>query len=198
MASDSDPRRGRRFVRRGYAIGVVALAVGAALAGCASSGGSSTSGAPAPAAATSAAPGGQGVAVKQTSGGVSYVTDSAGDSLYTLSADKNGQSTCSGQCVSFWPPMAGSAATGSGVTGTLTTLQRSDGTSQVVLNGHPLYLFKMDTAPGQTNGEGVNAFGGTWTLIDPSGNPITSLTGSPSQAPAGSGPGGYGGYGDGG
>jgi len=185
-------------VRRGYAIGVVAIAIGVALAGCGSSGGSSNTGAPAPTTATSAAPGGQGLAVKQTSGGVSYVTDSAGDSLYTLSADKNGQSTCSGQCVSFWPPMSGSATTGSGVTGALTTLQRSDGTSQVVLNAHPLYLFKMDTAAGQTNGEGVNAFGGTWTLIDPSGNPIMSLTGSPSQSPAGAGPGGYGGYGGGG
>jgi predicted lipoprotein with Yx(FWY)xxD motif len=69
----------------------------------------------------------------------------------------------------------------------VTTLKRSDGTSQVVLNGHPLYTFKMDTAPGQINGEGVVAFGGTWTVVDQSGNSVKSLSGSSSGSSGGGG-----------
>ncbi|HEY7175480.1 MAG TPA: hypothetical protein VH442_11235 [Micromonosporaceae bacterium] len=194
MASDATTVRGRRLRRRGYAVGVVAIAIGAALAGCASSGGGSTaSSTPPPSTAGSprATGGTQALAVKQTPGGASYVTDGAGDSLYMLSSDSNGQSTCTGQCATFWPPVSGSATAGSEIPAVLTKFQRSDGTSQAVLNGHPLYTFKMDSAPGQTNGEGVTAFGGTWTLIDPSGSAIMSLSGS-SQPPAG---GGYGGGG---
>jgi predicted lipoprotein with Yx(FWY)xxD motif len=174
--------------RRGYAVitgrgrihaAAAAIALGAvALAGCASSG-SGSNNSNTPGSGQSAAAGGT-LEVKQAPGGTSYVTDAKGDSLYTLSADPSGQSTCSGQCTSFWPPAPGTLTTGSGLTGSVATLTRSDGAKQVELNGHPLYTFKMDTAAGQTNGEGVTAFGGTWYLIDPSGNPIKSLSGSSS------------------
>jgi predicted lipoprotein with Yx(FWY)xxD motif len=179
MASHHGSLRGfqRVTARRGYAVGVAVIALGAvALAGCASSGGSNST---TPGSGSTAA-GGQTLAVKQASHGASYVTDAKGNSLYTLSSDPSGQSTCSGQCATFWPPAPGTLKAGSGVTGAVTTLTRADGTSQVVLNGHPLYTYKLDTAAGQTNGEGVNAFGGTWYLVDPSGNAIKSLSGSSS------------------
>jgi len=56
---------------------------------------------------------------------------------------------------------------------------------QVTYNRHPVYTFVKDTKKGQTNGEGVNAFGGIWDAISPVGAKVVKST-----APAGGG--GYG------
>ena len=69
----------------------------------------------------------------------------------------------------------------------LGTSPRSDGTTQVTYAGHPLYLFVGDKAAGNTTGEGVNAFGGEWYVVSPSGDKIES-------APASTSSGGGGGY----
>jgi predicted lipoprotein with Yx(FWY)xxD motif len=53
------------------------------------------------------------------------------------------------------------------------TTKRSDGTSQITYNGHPLYLFEGDHKPGDTNGEGVNAFGANWYAVSPAGNLVS-------------------------
>lgn len=87
-----------------------------------------------------------------------------GHTLYTLSSDGLNSSTCSGQCATVWPPLlvdAGGQVTPLGTTG-LAVISRPDGTAQVSWNGHPLYYFSGDSAPGQTNGEGISSFGGTW------------------------------------
>ena len=186
MGSEVNARRAllRAGGRRRYAVGVAAFALGAiALAGCSSSGGSTaspgTAGTP-----TSAVPSGGGASaatqtltVKQAPSGKSYVADSTGRTLYLFVPDPPGKSVCTGQCAAFWPPLTGTVTAGSGVTGKLTTFQRSDGGSQAVLNGHPLYYFAMDKAPGQTTGEGFNANGGLWYVLDPAGNQVTSLSG---------------------
>jgi len=178
----------RRFTGRHWgAVGAAAVAMAAvALAGCGSSNnsGGSTGSTAAPGAGA-AGGSGQTITVKQAPGGQMYITDSSGRSLYTLSADSGGKSSCTGQCATIWPPVTGNATAGSGATGTITAFSRSDGGSQVVFNGHPLYTFSMDTAAGQTKGEGINAFGGIWYLVDPSGNPITSMSGGASSAPGG-------------
>jgi hypothetical protein len=44
--------------------------------------------------------------------------------------------------------------------------------TQVIYKGHPLYLFSGDTKAGDTNGEGVNAFGGMWYAVSPAGNQV--------------------------
>lgn len=91
-----------------------------------------------------------------------------GHTLYTLSSDPNNSSTCSGQCAVAWPPLlvaSGGSVTGpSGMSG-FGTFNRADGTTQVAVNGRALYYFIQDTAAGQTNGEGVVAFGGTWHVV---------------------------------
>jgi Secreted repeat of unknown function len=46
-------------------------------------------------------------------------------------------------------------------------------------------MFAKDTKAGQTNGEGVNAFGGVWNVVSPAGAKITKPSSS-------SGGGGYG------
>ena len=83
---------------------------------------------------------------------------------------------CSGPCAQAWPPLTtkGQPKAGSGVTASkLTTATRSDGSTQVVYAGHPLYFFAGDTSPGMTNGQGINNFGGQWWLISPAGAAIT-------------------------
>jgi predicted lipoprotein with Yx(FWY)xxD motif len=169
--------------RRRYAVGVAAFSLGAiALAGCSSSGGSTaspgTTSTPTSAAASGggASAGTQTLTVKQA-GGKSYLADSTGKTLYLFVPDPPGKSICTGQCTAFWPPLTGTVTAGAGVTGKLTTFQRSDGGSQAVINGHPLYSFVLDKAPGQTTGEGLNENGGLWYLVDPAGNQITSLSG---------------------
>ena len=50
---------------------------------------------------------------------------------------------------------------------------RPDGTTQVVLAGHPLYRFAADTAPGDVSGQGVV---GTWyAAVSPSGSAVKSM-----------------------
>ena len=60
---------------------------------------------------------------------------------------------------------------------------RTDGSSQVTYNGHPLYYFANDKAPGDARGQGINRFGGGWYVVDPAGNKIDSD--APAPAPAG-------------
>ncbi len=80
-----------------------------------------------------------------------------GHTLYYFDKDTAGVSTCTGSCAAIWPPLTttGTATAGAGVTGTLGTLTRADGSVQVTYNGWPLYYYAADTAPGQTNGQGV-------------------------------------------
>ena len=77
------------------------------------------------------------------------------------------------------------AGTAAGVTGTFGTITRSDGSVQATFDGHPLYTFVGDTAPGQANGNGLNAAGGLWHEVTASGSAPAGAS-SP-----GSGSGGY-------
>ena len=56
----------------------------------------------------------------------------------------------------------------------LNSTQRSDGKPQITYNGHPLYLFVKDRRPGDTNGEGLKAFGGSWFALSPAGNQVSA------------------------
>ena len=65
------------------------------------------------------------------------------------------------------------------------TTARSDGKPQVTYNGHPLYLYSADQKPGDTNGQGLNVFGGGWFALSAAGNMVSGK---------GSNPGGGSGY----
>ena len=65
--------------------------------------------------------------------------------------------------------MKGPATAGAGVTGKLATIKRSDGSVQATYNGHPLYTYVADTAPGQAKGNGLNLSGGVWHEVTASG-----------------------------
>src|SRR5512142_1926562 len=140
------------------AAGLAALAL--TVAACGSSGsssGSSSSGAN----STPAAAGGSTVS-QTTVGGQQVLTNAKGDVLYWFVPDTPTESKCSGSCLTFWPVVPGPVTAGSGVTGTLGTITRSDGSKQATYDGHPLYTFVGDKAPGQNKGNGVNASGGLW------------------------------------
>lgn len=63
----------------------------------------------------------------------------------------------------------------------------SDGTTQATYNGHPLYTYAGDTAPGQDKGNGINASGGLWYTV-----PVTGSAAPAAGSSAKSNSGGYG------
>lgn len=98
-----------------------------------------------------------------------YLTGPDGHALYWLSTDTATGTTCTGHCLTIWPPQyvaaGGTVTAPSAATGTLSTFARADtGGTQVRYNDHPLYYFAGDSAAGDTNGQGIKAFNGTWSV----------------------------------
>jgi predicted lipoprotein with Yx(FWY)xxD motif len=163
------------------AAGLAAAAL--VLTACGSSGSSATQGSSTPAAAASgtaqsstpasasapAAAAGGTVLQSATVGGTKVLANSKGFVLYWFAPDTSTISKCTGSCATYWPPVTGTATAGSGVTGTLGTITRSDGTKQVTYDGHPLYTFTGDKSPGQATGNRLNASGGLWYEMTVSG-----------------------------
>jgi predicted lipoprotein with Yx(FWY)xxD motif len=93
--------------------------------------------------------------------------------VYLFEKDKGAASTCTGACATAWPPVIGTPSAGAGAMAAgLGSITRSDGTKQVTYHGHPLYLFIKDKDDGDAYGQGVNAFGGGWYVLAPSGKKI--------------------------
>jgi predicted lipoprotein with Yx(FWY)xxD motif len=178
--------------------GLAALAL--TVSACGSSGSSSSSTAantPAAGGSSSAAAAGGSTVTEKTIGSQQVVVDSSGMTLYWFAIDTPTKSNCSGQCATFWPPVKGPVTAGSGVTGTLGTITRSDGTKQATYDGHPLYTFVGDKSPGQNTGNGKNLSGGLWWEMTVSGStpPAGAAAGgggSTATPKATSGGGGYG------
>ena len=101
--------------------------------------------------------------------GVVVLTNAKGFTLYWFAPDTATKSNCNGSCATIWPPVKGPATAGAGVTGKLGTIKRSDGSIQATYNGHPLYTYVADTAPGQARGNGLNVNGGLWHEVTASG-----------------------------
>jgi predicted lipoprotein with Yx(FWY)xxD motif len=151
------------------------VAVGALAAGCGSSSGgggiyggggpASTGGGPASAATVTAA---------STKLGMVLV-DGSGRTLYLFEKDQPDQSACAGACAAAWPVdnSSGTPKAGSGVKASLLgTITRSDNTTQVTYNHHPLYYYSGDSGAGQQNGQGLNAFGAAWFVVAPAGGKV--------------------------
>ncbi len=98
------------------------------------------------------------------------VVDADGTTLYMFDTDTqgSGKSSCTGECLMNWPPLTteGDAPSVQGVTGEVGTITTADGSTQVTLNGWPLYYFAGDSAAGDVNGQGV---GGIWWVLSPAG-----------------------------
>jgi len=171
-------------------LGLAALLV----AGCASK--KSSSGTPAAAGTSAAAAaGGSGAAAAATGAATvsvqkgslgDYLTDGSGKTVYLFTPDKTSTPTCYGECAAFWPavltkgaPQAGTGA----IASKLGTSPRTDGTTQVTYNGHPLYEYMGDQSAGDISGQGKD---GTWYVLTPAGTQIGGSGAAPA-APTKSG-----------
>jgi predicted lipoprotein with Yx(FWY)xxD motif len=154
-----------------------------AACGSSTSSGSNTSSAAAPASSAAASSS----ALKTTKiGGATVLTNGKGFTLYWFAPDTSTKSNCNGSCATYWPPVKGPVTAGAGVAGKLATITRSDGSVQATYNGHPLYTYVGDKAPGQDKGNGLNLSGGLWHDVTVSGAAPAS------SGSASAGGGGYG------
>ena len=94
--------------------------------------------------------------------GVAVLTNARGYTLYWFAPDTPTSSHCTSTCAAYWPPVIGSASTNVKVAGTFATVKRSKGALQVTYNGHPLYTYVGDAAPGQASGNDIKLNGGFW------------------------------------
>ncbi len=129
-----------------------------------------------------------------STGAISAGTTSAGKvlvspqkmTLYAFAQDSRGHSACTGTCSSYWPPVPGAdakAAASSAVTAKLGSIKRADGSTQLTVNGFPMYTYVGDSKPGQATGQGKNLSGGLWWVVAPDGSWVKSAG---ATAPSGS------------
>jgi predicted lipoprotein with Yx(FWY)xxD motif len=141
--------------------------------------------------------GSAGATVKTASSSLGMIlVDAQGMTLYHLSAEQNGKFICtSASCTGIWHPLTVPAgSTPSGEVGSLSTVKRPDGTTQVAYQGSPLYTFASDQQPGETKGQGVKDVG-TWSAVTTGGSGAGSGTQTSAPSTGSSGGGGGGGYG---
>jgi predicted lipoprotein with Yx(FWY)xxD motif len=156
--------------------GGLALGTAAAVAAC----GSSPSSSSAPADASSAAS--ATVSAKSVPGVGIVLVDGQGQTLYMLTSEKGGKITCTqaNGCTQAWPETllsngAMTAKAGSGVQSSLLgAVKDANGNLEVTYNHWWLYTFAGDSGPGAAKGQGLTSFGGTWYVLNGSGNPVTS------------------------
>ncbi|HET6811734.1 MAG TPA: hypothetical protein VFH50_12060 [Acidimicrobiales bacterium] len=181
-----------RTWRRGLAGGGALAAAALALAACGSSGStgaasgsnssassSTSSSSGSTASSQAAAPT---ISTATVAGFGSVLVNGDGRTLYLLTSEKGGKITCTDDngCTKIWPDTelpsgVTTAKTGAGIQASLLgTVKDSKGSLYVTYGGYPLYTFAGDSAPGQAKGEGITSFGGTWYVINASGQPVTS------------------------
>jgi predicted lipoprotein with Yx(FWY)xxD motif len=163
------------------ALGVGAAVAALALAGC---GGGGTK--------TSTSDGSATVAARDIAGIGRTLTNSAGNTLYFSDQESGGSIHCLDACVRFWTPLTVSTGAkptaATGVTGTLGTVNRPDGSAQVTYDGKPLYTFTVDGGAGKAAGNGFkDSFDGTDFVWH-----AAAVSGTAPSAPDNGGGNGYG------
>lgn len=104
------------------------------------------------------------------------LVDGSGRTLYLFDAESGPQPRCYDACAQAWPPLLTAAEPVAGPSlsaGLLTTAMRSDGARQVAYNGHPLYYYAGDHAPGEILCQAAFEYGGGWYVLDLQGNKIS-------------------------
>jgi predicted lipoprotein with Yx(FWY)xxD motif len=172
-------------------LSVPAIAVSLMLSACGSSSSSkasSSAASVAPAAQTSANASASSGLVKTASNSTlgAVLVDSKGMTLYHLSGEQNGKFICtSSACVGVWHPLTAPSggAPISGAVGSLGTVKRPDGTTQVTYMGTPLYTFAQDQQPGDAKGQGIKDVG-TWSAVTTGAGATSAASTSNTSAPA--------------
>jgi predicted lipoprotein with Yx(FWY)xxD motif len=148
-----------------------------AVAGCGGGGNNSSASSTPPKTAS-----GQSAALGVENSSLGKILDNShGDTLYLFKKDAGTKSACTGACARAWPPLraSGKPTVGNAASASMVgTTPRSDGKPQVTYNGHPVYTFTGDQNPGDTSGQGVNAFGARWYAISAAGNQVAATASS--------------------
>jgi predicted lipoprotein with Yx(FWY)xxD motif len=171
---------GTGVVRRSRPRVAVLVALGAAAIALAACGGSSSSSSSKKTTTTKSGTAAATAVVKTASSGMlgAIVVTNDGKTVYTLT--NAGQPVpCTGACLQVWPAVM---ATGGKATGTGVQNVGTDSSGQVTINGAPVHTFAADTNPGDTKGEGIMSFGGTWNVVKASGGTGGAGTGSTTPA----------------
>lgn len=102
-----------------------------------------------------------------------FLVDDKGMTLYLFTKDSPGKSVCEGKCLAAWPALLvakdGKITVEGGDDKLISTITRSDGSTQVAYNNYPLYYYAPDKKPGDVTGQGV---GNVWYVIGPDGKGI--------------------------
>jgi predicted lipoprotein with Yx(FWY)xxD motif len=159
-----------------FPVVIVVVAIAAIVAVIAASSGGAQRRAPAAVAAGSA------ISIAQTPVGKALV-DANGRALYLFLADKPNESRLSAAGRAIWPPFTSTAAPAVRGGASAAQIAVIPASRQVTYNGHPLYYYVGDSAPGSTKGQGLNEFGALWYVLGPSGSATTSAAAK--AAPAG-------------
>jgi len=195
---DKNKARRRRGPLRSWLLaGGLALGTAATAAACGSSSSGTAAGSPsssAPASASSAAS--ATISAKSVPGVGTVLVNGQGQTLYMLTSEKGGKNTCTqaNGCTQAWPETllsnaAATAKAGGGVQSSLLgTVKDASGHLEVTYNHWRLYTFSGDSGPGVAKGQGLRSFGGTWYVLNGSGQPVTS---SPSANASSGGGNGY-------
>ncbi len=124
---------------------------------------------------SSSAPTGTSVGAANNSKLGEILVDSHGLTLYDFRKDLGTKSACYGSCAKIWPPLTttGTPVAAAGAQASLLgSSPRSDGSTQVTYSGHPLYTYVGDSKPGETSGNGLTEFGGSWHALRPNGKEV--------------------------
>jgi predicted lipoprotein with Yx(FWY)xxD motif len=108
------------------------------------------------------------------------LVNSKGRTLYAFMPDQQRHVTCTGSCAHYWPPLKwkGSGkptAGGSARSKFLGSDKDPAGGKVVTYNKWPLYTYIGDSAAGQATGQGLDASGGKWYVISPSGKLVKHM-----------------------
>jgi predicted lipoprotein with Yx(FWY)xxD motif len=199
------PRRlhstgGIEVTKTSYAFALLAALVALVIAGCGGGGDSTTSEGGSAANTQPASGSSEGESTltgAEVSGLGMVLVDSEGFTVYEFAKDNGTTSSCYGTCEEDWPPVTtnGAPAAGEGaMSSQLGTTKRKDGTLQVTYAGHPLYTFFEDESPGEASGNGLDFFGGKWSVLDESGSTVEASSGEETEAVEESSSGGGYGY----
>jgi predicted lipoprotein with Yx(FWY)xxD motif len=120
----------------------------------------------------------------KVSGVGTVVVDRKGRSVYILTSGDHTNVSCTAAsgCTKVWPDLplpdgVSAAKAGHGVQASLLgTKKLTDGKTYPTYNGWLMYEYTGDSGRGQANGQGIKSYGGTWHVLDASGNPVTSST----------------------
>ena len=91
--------------------------------------------------------------------------------IYIWELEESTEAECYGDCAEAWPPVltdGAPRAAGSVNNELLGTTKRTDGSTQVTYNGHPLYYYAHE-GPGEVECHNIRTHGGLWWVINPSG-----------------------------